>query len=200
MNIIRHAFVFILLSLSFTSLAEDTPASGTQGFITEDLFVYTHAGPGKNYRILGTINAGTKIKLTGLTENSFSQIANEKSKFVWVEDQYLSNKPGLRFVVAELNAQLAGATDLNKKLDSQLNSAKAHVSNLNGDSSLLNNKISELKKQLITTQSKLKTQDTDIQKQWFLTGAIVLGIGLILGLILPRLGSGRKRGSNENWG
>jgi SH3 domain protein len=200
MNIIRHALVFILLNLSFTSLAEDSIASGSQGFITEDLFIYTHAGPGKNYRILGTINAGTKIQLTGLTENSFSQITNQKNKLVWVEDQYLSNKPGLRFVVAELNAKLAGATDLNKQLDSQLNSAKAHVSNLNGDSSLLNNEISELKKQLITAQSKLKTQDTDIQKQWFFTGAIVLGIGLILGLILPRLGSGRKRSSNENWG
>jgi len=200
MNIIRHAFVFILLSLSFTSFAEDNAVSGSQGFIIDDLFIYTHAGPGKNYRILGTVIGGTKVQLTGLSENSFSQINNEKDVLVWVEDQYLTNKSGLRFVVAELNAQLARATDLNKKLDSQLNSAKTHVSNLNGDSSLLNNEISSLKKQLITTQSKLKTQDTDMQEQWFLTGAIVLGIGLILGLILPRLGGGRKRNTNENWG
>jgi SH3 domain protein len=200
MNIIRHAFIFVLLSLSYTAFAEDNAISGSQGFISDDLFIYVHAGSGKNYRILGTMNAGTEIQLTGLSENGFSQVLNEKGNPVWVEHQYLTKKAGLRFVVAELNAQLARATDLNKQLDSQLNSAKAHVSNLNGDSSLLNNEISALKKQLITTQSKLKTQDTDIQKQWFFTGAIVLGIGLILGLILPRLGGGRKRGSTENWG
>jgi SH3 domain protein len=200
MNTIRYAFIFILLSLSFTSIAEDNAVAGSQGFISDDLFIYVHAGSGKNYRILGTMKAGKEVQLTGLSENDFSQVLNDKGNPVWVEDQYLTKQPGLRFVVAELNAQLARATDLNKQLDSQLNSAKAHVSTLNGDSSALNNEISALKKELITVQSQLKTQDTDIQKQWFFNGAIVLFIGLVLGFILPRLGSGRKRHSSENWG
>ena len=52
---------------------------------------------------------------------------------------------------------------------------------------------------LTQTKSQLKNQDTDIKKQWFFNGAIVLGIGLLFGLILPRLFSKRKA-NMENWG
>jgi SH3 domain protein len=38
----------------------------------------------------------------------------------------------------------------------------------------------------------------NILKEWFFTGAIVLGIGLILGLILPKLFT-RKRNTMQSW-
>jgi SH3 domain protein len=44
----------------------------------------------------------------------------------------------------------------------------------------------------------LKDQDTNIKKEWFFNGAIVLVIGLLLGLILPRLAA-RRKGSMDNW-
>lgn len=170
----------------------------TQGFISDELFIYMLAGSGKNYRILGTVTAGAEIKLTGIVQNDYTQIINEKNRTAWVETKYISKKPGLRFVVAELNAQIATATDLNKQLDSQLNNVKASMTNMNDKSSQLNNEIAALKNQLASTKAKLKTQDTDIQKQWFFNGAIVLGIGLILGLVLPRLG-GKRKSSIDNW-
>ena len=191
-----------LLMLSLPSFAyeeaQQTSADTTQAFITDELFIYMHAGSGTNYRILGTINAGSEVKLTGLSQNDYTQIINEQNKTTWVESKFITEQVGLRFVVAELNAQLASATDLNSQLDSQLNNIKATVSNLNDNSSLLNSEIATLKNQLASSQSKLKSQDTDIQKQWFFTGAIVLGIGLILGLLLPRLG-GRRRGNLDSW-
>ncbi len=185
-------------SIQVLSYEEQSTQETSQAFITDELFVYMHAGSGNNYRILGTVNAGTQIKVTGLEQNNYSQIIDDKNKITWVESKYVTDQPGLRFVVAELNAQLAGATELNNQLDSQLNHVKETVSNLNDSSSQLNNEIATLKNQLATTKSKLKTQDTDIQKQWFFTGAIVLGIGLALGLILPRLSS-RRRGNMDNW-
>ena len=194
-------FTISLSSYSYEeqqTTAQSTPSETSQAFITDELFVYMHAGSGNNYRILGTINSGSQVKVTGLAQNDYSQILDEKNRLTWVESKYLTDQPGLRFVVAELNAQLASATELNNQLDSQLNNVKETVSNLNDSSSQLNNEIATLKNQLATTQSKLKTQDTDIQKQWFFTGAVVLGIGLILGLILPRLG-GRRKGNMDNW-
>jgi SH3 domain protein len=200
--------VIQLFSLSFFALSlellafeepQDSPSVDTsQAFITDELFVYMHAGAGNNYRIIGTANAGSLIKTTGLEKNDYSQVVDEKNIKTWIKSQYITQQPGLRFVVAELNAQLASATDLNSQLDSQLNNLKETVSSVNDSSSQLNNEIAVLTNQLASTQAKLKTQDTDIQKQWFWTGAIVLGIGLILGLIIPKL-SGRRRGSMDNW-
>lgn len=200
-NRLNSVFSFILLTLTFPFLAygEETSPKTEQAFITDELFVYMHAGSGNNYRILGTLNAGSQIKLTGLSENDYSQILDETNKKTWIESKYITEQAGLRFVVAELNAQLAGATELNGQLDSQLNNVKANTSNLNDKNSLLNSEIATLKNQLATSQAQLKSQDTDVQKQWFFTGAVVLGIGLVLGLIIPRLG-GRRRGANmDNW-
>ena len=58
---------------------------------------------------------------------------------------------------------------------------------------------SQIQQQLEKTQSKVKNQDTDIKKQWFFNGAIVLGIGLILGLILPKFFA-RRRSNMDSWG
>jgi len=202
-NRFNSVFSFILFTLTFPIfavqvVAQEVTPKVEQAFITDELFIYMLAGSGKNYRILGTINAGSQIKLTGLSENNYTQIIDENDKKTWIESKYIVEQPGLRFVVAELNAQLAGATELNSQLDSQLNNVKANISNLNDKNSQLNTEIATLKNQLATSQSKLKTQDTDVQKQWFFTGAIVLGIGLILGLVIPRLG-GRRRGNMDSW-
>lgn len=194
--------LFIVSFLSFGQMAysaeESTPQT-SQAFIIDDLFIYMHSGAGNQYRILGTLNAGTQIQLTGVSRNDYSQMIDDKGRETWVETKYITEQPGLRFVVAELNAQLAESTDLNNQLDSQLNNAKENITNLNENSSKLNNEIATLKNQLASTQAKIKTQDTDMQKQWFFTGAIVLGIGLILGLILPRLGGSRRTSNIDNW-
>jgi|GEM_PF-84654 len=203
--------VIRLFSLSFFTLSlqsvafeeqQDLPpnlsSDPKQAFIVDELFVYMHAGAGKNYRIVGTINAGSQIKVTGLEKNDYSQLVDETNKITWIATKYITQQPGLRFVAAELNAQLTSATDLNSQLDSQLNSIKETVSNLNDSSSQLNNEVAILKNQLASSQAELKAQDTDVQKQWFFTGAIVLSIGLILGLIIPKLG-GRRRGSMDSW-
>jgi SH3 domain protein len=79
-----------------------------------------------------------------------------------------------------------------------LSQARNTIDNLNSEKAKLNNEISQLNKTLITTSSKLKDQDTNIKKEWFFNGAIVLVIGLVLGLIIPRL-TGRRKGSMDNW-
>tara|TARA_B110000091_G_C13734057_1_gene440320 strand:- start:420 stop:1067 length:648 start_codon:yes stop_codon:yes gene_type:complete len=194
-------FTLSLQSLAFAEqqdLPQNLSTDSEQAFIIDELFVYMHAGAGKNYRIVGTINAGAQINVTGIEKNDFSQLVDETNKMTWIASKYITQQPGLRFVAAELNAQLTSATDLNSQLDSQLNNIKETVSNLNDSSSQLNNEIAILTNQLASSQAELKAQDTDIQKQWFLTGAIVLAIGLILGLIIPKLG-GRRRGSMDNW-
>jgi SH3 domain protein len=198
MKIIKGLLVGLVLSLSFPLLAEETPANFASGYISDDLFIYMHSGAGNNYRILGSINSGTEVKVTGQHENDYTEIIDDKNRHAWIESKYISLKPGLRFVIAELNERLSSTSSNSDNLSTELTQANATIKKLNSEKSQLNNEISALNKTLITTQAKLKDQDTNIKKEWFYNGAIVLVIGLLLGLVLPRL-SARRKGSMENW-
>lgn len=198
MKSIKGLFVGLVLSLSFPLLAEETPANLDSGYISDDLFIYMHSGAGNNYRILGSINSGTEVKVTGKAENDYTEIIDDKNRNTWVESKYISSKPGLRFVIAELNAKLSSTASSSDSLSDELIQAKNTIEKLSSEKSQLNNEIIQLNKTLITTSSQLKNQDTDIKKEWFYNGAIVLIIGLLLGLVIPRLAA-RRKGSMDNW-
>lgn len=198
MKILKGLLVGLVLSFSFPILAEDAPSNLASGYISDDLFIYMHSGAGNNYRILGSINSGTEVKVTGNNENDYTEIVDDKNRNVWVESKYVSSKPGLRFVIAELNEKLANTTSNTDSMSAELSQARKTIENLNSEKAQLNNEISQLNKTLTTTSSKLKDQDTNIKKEWFFNGAIVLIIGLVLGLIIPRL-TARRKGSMDNW-
>ena len=205
MKIIKCLFASAILCFASPLLAEETtsPASTPEdtlnsAFISDDLFIYIHSGPGTNYRILGTVNSGEEIKVTGEQQNDYSQIVDSKNRSAWVETKYLSNTPGLRFSIAELNGKLASTEEFSQQMDSQLNTANSEISQLTEQSKQLTNELDVLKKQLATSQSKLSNQDMDIKKEWFFNGAIVLFIGLVVGLIIPHI-SFRKKSSMDSW-
>jgi len=198
MKSIKGLLVGLVLSLSFPLFAEEASANLASGYISDDLFIYMHSGAGNNYRILGSINSGTEVKVTGKQENDYTEIIDDKNRNTWVESKYISLKPGLRFVIAELNEKLSSTASTSDNLSDELIQAKGTIEQLSSEKAQLNNEISELNKTLITTRSKLKNQDTDIKKEWFYNGAIVLIIGLLLGLIIPKL-TARRKGSMDNW-
>jgi len=198
MKILKGLLVGFALSISFPLLAEDSPTTLASGYISDDLFIYMHSGAGNNYRIVGSINSGTLIKVTGKNENNYTEIIDDKNRTVWVESKYVSAKPGLRFVIAELNERIANTTSNTDIMSEELTQARNTIEVLSSEKSQLNAEISQLNKTLIATQSKLKDQDTNIKKEWFFNGAIVLVIGLLLGLIIPRL-TARRKGSMDNW-
>ncbi|WP_286262816.1 TIGR04211 family SH3 domain-containing protein [Thalassotalea atypica] len=179
-------------SFSLFSVAQEQESDFADGYISDDLFIYMHAGAGTNYRILGTIIAGTPIKVTGESLNDYSEIIDEKGRKTWVESKYVSLKPGLRFVVAELNSQIVAGSDTETTLKSNLTNAQQSLAELRNKNNELTDQLTQLTNELSTTKLALKSQDIDIQKEWFYNGAIVLVIGLLLGIILPYIAS-RKR-------
>lgn len=195
---IKHIFVAIFLSIPLFSFAQEADST-TAGYISEDLIVYMHTGAGKNYRIMGTVNSGEKVQITGETNNDFSEIITDKNRIGWVESKHVSTKPGMRYVIADLNEKLASFQSDKSEISQQLAQARSEIDTLKSERSDLQNNIAALNMDLTQTKSQLKNQDTDIKKQWFFNGAIVLGVGLLFGLILPRLFSKRKS-SMENWG
>jgi len=207
MKIIKCLLASLMLISSFITIAEETDtqtqaqteeANLTPAYISDDLFVYMHAGPGNNYRIIGSINAGDEVRITNEVNNGYTQIIDDKNRTTWVESKYVSVTPGLRVAIAELNSKLASSEGNSQQASTDLIQVQNEMSQLDQQTSQLNAEITALKQQLTLTESKLTNQDLDLKKEYFFNGAIVLGLGLIFGLIIPRL-SVRKKGSMENW-
>ena len=195
-HVIKHNIIslFIIFIAAFSAHAEESQ----QGYISDDLTIFMHAGPGTNYRILGTINAGTQIQITGKSSNDYSEIIDDKNRKTWVESKHLTDQPGLRFVVADLNGKLATSGDYSAQLDGEVNEFKSTINKISKEKEKLQLELKQVQQQLENTQEKVDDQDTNIKKQWFFYGATVLGIGLFLGLILPKFFT-RRRSSMDSW-
>lgn len=84
----------------------------------------------------------------------------------------------------------------NKKLTEQLSSLKttaANVLNIEAENKKFRHKLAETEEQLNILQNESSEIEARKNRDWFITGALVLFGGLILGLILPRFA--RKRSS-----
>ncbi|GKS68028.1 SH3 domain protein [Nitrosomonas sp. PY1] len=84
----------------------------------------------------------------------------------------------------------------NKKLTEQLSSLKAasaNVLNIEADNKKLRDKLADAEERLNILQNESSEIEARKNRDWFITGALVLFGGLILGLILPRFA--RKRSS-----
>lgn len=197
MKAVLSLITVFLLSFSIIGATEEAENEMASGYISDNLFVYMHAGAGNNYRILGSVDAGSEIKLTGEQENNFTQLIDTKGRTGWVESRYVSATPGLRSTVNELNQKLSTNAETERQLSQELNQAKQTINQLEQQNSQLSANVEQLKQSLAETKSQIENQDIDSKKEWFFNGAIVLIIGLLLGIVLPHLAA--KRRKVDNW-
>lgn len=198
----------LLLSVLAAGLSFSTLAA--QRYVTNDLFIYMHSGPGNNYRIVGTVNAGEKVNEIEYDQDSqFAHIKVANSdKDGWIEADKLTNTPSLQ-------TQLSAATDQLKSTQQKLSDLQKSSEQSSDDKSKL---ITQLQQQLKTEQQRTTDMNThlnklvsenkkltvklgniqqDVQMQWLIKGGIVAGGGLIIGLIIPYLPRRRKRNSDR---
>jgi SH3 domain protein len=183
----------LLLALSWPAASQQSDA-----YISDSLFVYLHSGPGNQYRIVGTINAGQAI--TFISEDSdsgYTQIRYEDDKIGWLPKEYVNDSPGLvsqqEALTERLNNQLEQLQQLGQQrenLSSQLDTAIVERENALEQLTQANRSYEQLKSQLDVTNSS-------IWQNPMVIGSAILLIGLIFGLLLPALWP--KRRDSERW-
>ncbi|WP_342607615.1 TIGR04211 family SH3 domain-containing protein [Vibrio tritonius] len=196
----------LLCMVLFSILA--APALAQDRYISDELFTYMHSGPTNQYRIIGSVNAGTKVNL--LEENKetgFSKVVDDKGRTGWVESTYITKEVSRAIRLPRLEKELAS---VKSKLSTASSDADKEKSILEDALKVRNKQISELEKnygdiskQLTDSQSevrqlraKLDTQKEDLLLKYFTYGGGVAGLGLIFGLILPHIIPSRKRKPN----
>tara|TARA_R110002126_G_scaffold15570_3_gene63701 strand:- start:5829 stop:6446 length:618 start_codon:yes stop_codon:yes gene_type:complete len=197
-SVSRIIFLPLLFVVLGWPVAAQQSSAEKPAFISDALFVYLHSGPGNQYRIVGTINAGQQV--TFISEDSdsgYAQIRYDDNKTGWLPKEYVSYTPGLvtqlETLTERFNSQRDQVQQLEQErseLSSQLNSAIVERENAQEQLAQANRSYEQLKAQLEATQ-------TSIWQNPMVIGSAILLIGLIFGLLLPALWP--KRRESERW-
>ncbi|WP_071227171.1 TIGR04211 family SH3 domain-containing protein [Vibrio cholerae] len=193
----------LICMVLFSMLA--APTFAQDRYIADKLFTYMHSGPSNQYRILGSIDAGEKVKLIEVNkESGYSHIADERGRTGWVESRFITREvsntlrlPALEKELEEVKKLLANAR---QNADSEKAGLAESLELRNQQIADLERNYADISKQLTDSQSeirelraKLDTQKEDLLLKYFTYGGGVAGIGLLLGLVLPHIIPLRKR-------
>ncbi|KAA9002507.1 SH3 domain-containing protein [Affinibrenneria salicis] len=196
-------FTLFSLTATWTAHAEE------RRYVSDELQTYVHSGPGNQYRITGTLNAGDEVTVLSINEEAgYAQVRDAKDRTNWIPLSQLNETPSLRTRVPELEQQVRELTSKLSNIDSSWNQRTADmqqkVSASDNVISGLQKENQDLKNQLIVAQKKVDAANVQLDDkqrtiilQWFLYGGGVAGAGLILGLILPHIIPRRKK--NDRW-
>ncbi len=192
-----------LLALSATAVshAEETR------YVSDELNTWVRSGPGDNYRLVGTVNAGEEVTLLQSDAN-YGQIKDSSGRTAWIPLKELNTTPSLRTRVPDLENQVKTLTDKLNNIDTTWNQRTADMQQKVAQSDSVINGLKEenqkLKNELIVAQKKVSAANLQLDDkqrtiimQWFMYGGGVLGIGLLLGLVLPNMTPSRKR--KDRW-
>ena len=194
------AAILIFAGSALPAIAQQEPndSSGDVRYITDDLFTFMHSGPGRNYRILGSVQAGTRITVLQVNqEQGFVEMIDDQQRTGWVQLEYVTNQQSMREQVPGLLSQVSELqqTVANQKTNNDLLSQQ--VLDLTSRTTQLNDEVEKAKRLSSQLQRELDMLDQSAQMEWFTRGGIIAVIGIILGVIIAYLPKKRRR--NDQW-
>ncbi|ADU70687.1 TIGR04211 family SH3 domain-containing protein [Pantoea sp. At-9b] len=197
-------------ALSLLAFSAITPAHAAEKrYISDELSTWVRSGPGDQYRLVGKLNAGEEVQLLQTNNDSqYGQIQDSQGRTTWIPLSQLSTDPSLRTRVPQLEQQVKDLTDKLQNIDNSWNQRTSEMQNkvANSDSTIndLKDENQKLKNELIVAQKKVSAANVQLDDkqrtiimQWFMYGGGVLGVGLLLGLVLPHMVPRRKK--NNRW-
>lgn len=166
--------------------------------ISDDLTVFIHTGPSRNYRIIGSIQAGTSIEISDRQgEPEFVQMTDPEGREGWIEAQYISTTGTIREQVPGLQQQVSALTQ-------QLSELRESHQRLRNDNTTLTQQSQRLTSQLeqhVTLandlQQRLDAADQTEMIEWFTRGGIVVAVSIFLGILITYIPKKRRR--NDQW-
>ena len=163
-------------------------ALAEQGWVKGDLRLNLRSGGGNEYRILGTIATGDSVKI--LTKGTdWMQVQTAEGKVGWIPAGYLDAVPPASARLATAEADVAA-------LKSELEKLRAETNTLRESNAAMTANDDGQKKELETlTLENLELRAATRYQEW-LTGAALLGGGMLAGAWLHSR-SGNRRPSSR---
>ncbi|QSX35533.1 TIGR04211 family SH3 domain-containing protein [Shewanella avicenniae] len=187
--------MLLLGALAFASVAS---AEEQAGYISDDIYIYIHGGPGNQFRILGSIEAGQPVTVTGETESDYSKIVDHKGREGWVKTEFLTTQQTLRFQVPELQNQLTEAQQQLQTAISDKANEPEQLSQLTAELAQVKQALAEVTHARDQAQQQLTAIHDDAQYKMWREGGIIAAIGALIAVILVYLPRPRSK-KRDRW-
>ncbi|GIU51384.1 SH3 domain protein [Shewanella sp. KT0246] len=179
-NVFRMLTIVALLLLSKGLMAQTH-------YITDDVFIYIHGGPGTQYRILGSIEAGQTITLLNETQNDYSKIRDHKDREGWVKSDLIETGSSLRTRLPIVEAELVQTKATLAQLDQSSESVARELTSSNNQISSLQSELAKVTNERDTANQQLQSIKDNAQSKMWQQGALIAGLGALIGIILVYL-------------
>lgn len=172
-------------------------AANQTGYISDNIYLYLHGGPGTEFRILGSVEAGQTISIMGETQGNYTKIIDHKGREGWIEEKMVTRQKSFRKQLPEIQAQL---NDTKSELEQALISS-AHndeqVSKLQSELSQAQQDLAKASSERDNATHKLASIEKNKRFQMWQEGGIIAAIGLLIGVILVYLPRPRRKQKNR---
>jgi SH3 domain protein len=125
--------------------------------------------------------------------------ANKKVANLQIENNRLSDElKKNKGEKTDLGSQLQSMTDENRRLNQQLTSIRQTAANalaIDSENKTLQSKVVNMERETQSLEQENAVLKDRRNRDWFIAGALVLGGGILLGLVIPKLRVRRK----SNW-
>jgi len=183
--------------------------SAATRYVSDQLFTYMHSGASAQFRIIGSVNAGTVIRLIEHNKNSgYSKVVDPKGRSGWIDTKFITQTVPAMLRLPQVEKSLSAAQnelksigDKNKQsLDSKQQSLSEQIKT--NDQLLIQrqqllDKIKALQSNHNALQTRLANQSEEVEMQWLIRGAGIIILGIFIGLVVPHLP--RRKKKNDQW-
>ncbi len=119
--------LFPLIALFFSLSAH---AQGTR-YVSDQVFIVVHSGPGNEYRWLGKLNPGDKMSVKGGTEDGeWAEVTTASGTEGWVRTEFLTPQAPAQVRLPAAEARAEQLATKNQELTAQLEALRAEKTNL----------------------------------------------------------------------
>ena len=209
--------------LVFPSLAQ-----AETRYVTDEFEITLRSGPSSTHTIQRMLKSGAALTVIERDEETgYSEVKTSGGTEGWVLNRYLMREPAARVQLERLSGQLAKVTEgslrvrsnaikntyddatkritalerENKSLQDELTNIKSIAANvlaIDQQNDELSQDLSAKDSQINTLLKENQVLSSDAQRDWFIAGALVLFVGLFLGLVIPKI-QWRKRSRYDSF-
>ncbi len=174
---------------------------GRQQYISDEISVTIRQKPSNDAESVGSVKSGMKVTvLESLGNDSFAHIRTADGREGWITARFISEQPAAKDQLATLRQQLDQAHAQSQSLQHDLDGTQQQLAKakpaleMAGENEKLRATIAEREQQVGALEQQYDAEKA--RRQTLLTGALLVGGGIFVGLVLPWMGGRKKRYSD----
>jgi len=175
-TVLALALASILVLASATVWAPT--ASANVGWVRGEIRLNLRSGAGTQYKILGVVETGDQLKVLTSREN-WTRVETADGDVGWIPAGYLETEPPPTLRLQQIETEAASLRTQLEELRSETSSLRESNATLSANDSGQREEIESLKLENFELRAGSRYQE-------WITGALILGIGMAVGAFLHR--------------